>query len=225
MSDGGNEAEIAAALGALRQALVTGVGPDETLDSSQLRDLVAGRLDPRVEAELLDRLGLPLDVRARLTELRGSPTAREIARRHVAGGPALSAAPGIDPLGVTAPPVYHLDGPHGGARPPGVGAEPVFRPGDRLELIARPAGAVSTPPPIALWAGLRDGPLRRVDDAVVQRDGSGVYRVLVPAERVFDAPGRWRLMLVLADEDMAPGRAETTESMVQVLRAWAIYDA
>lgn len=223
MSDGGREAEMAAALSALRVALASGAGPDETIDSSQLRDLVAGRLDPEVEDALLDRLDLPDAVREQLSALRRSKSARDIVRR-IAGGPDPLRA-GIDPLGVTAPPVYHLDGPHGGVAGSGVGAEPVFDVGDRVELIARPSGPVSTPPPLSLWAGLREGPLRRVTEATVQRDASGVYRVLIDAEQLFDQPGRWRLVLVLGEEEMAPGRAETTESLVQVLRAWAIFAA
>lgn len=223
MSDGGREAEMAAALGALRVALAAGAGPDETIDSAQLRDLVAGRLDPGAEAALLDRLDLPADVRDQLSALRRSKSARDIARR-IAGGPD-PLRDGIDPLGVTAPPVYHLDGPHGGVAGQGVGAEPVFGPDDRLELIARPSGPVSAPPPLSLWAGLRDGPLRRVTEATVQRDASGVYRVLADARALFERPGRWRLILVLGEEEMAPGRAETTESMVQVMRAWAVYTA
>lgn len=220
MSDGGREAEMAGALAALRTALVAGAGPDETIDSSQLRDLVAGRLDTAAEQALLDALDLPDDVRDQLARLRRSKSARDMARR-VAGAP--DPALGIDPLGVTAPPVYHLDGPHGGVVGSGLGAEPVFGPADRVELIARPSGPVSTPPPISLWAGLRDGPLRRVEEATVQRDGSGVYRLLIDAATLFEKPGRWRLVLVLGEEEMAPRRAETTESMVQVMRAWAVY--
>lgn len=220
MSDGGSEAEMAAALGALRVALAAGAGPDETIDSSQLRDLVAGRLEPGAEQALLDTLALPAEVRDQLARLKRSKSARNIARR-VAGGP--EPGLGIDPLGVTAPPVYHLDGPHGGVVGTGLGAEPVFSPGDRVELIARPAGPVSKAPPISLWAGLRDGPLGRVEAATVQRDPSGVYRLLIDAAELFEGPGRWRLVLVLGEEEMAPRRAETTESMVQVLRAWAVY--
>lgn len=216
----GREEQMAAALSALRLALAAEVGPDETLDSSALRDLVAGRLDPSEEKRLLDSLDLPPDVREQLAALRRSKSARDIARR-VAGGP--EPGIGIDPLGVTAPPVYHLDGPHGGVAGTGVGAEPVFSPGDRVELIARPSGPVSTPPPISLWAGLRDGPLSQVEGATVQRDGSGVYRLLIDADALFPRPGRWRLVLVLGEEEMAPRRAETTESMVQVMRAWAVY--
>jgi len=207
---------MAAALGALRLALAAGVGPDETIDSSQLRDLVAGRLTPDAEQGLLDALDLPLAVRDQLARLKRSKSARDIARR-VAGGP------GIDPLGVTAPPVYHLDGPHGGVAGAGIGAESVFSLGDRVEIIARPSGPVAQAPPVSLWAGLREGPLRRVEGATVQRDASGVYRLLIDAEALFESPGRWRLVLVLGEEEMAPRRAEVTESMVQVLRAWAVY--
>lgn len=219
MSDGKRESEIAAALGALRQALVSQSGADETIDSSQLRDLVSGRLDTVSEADLYDRLDLPGDVRNRLTELRVSADAREIARRQVAGAP----LPGVDPLAVTAPPTYHLDGPHGGTTPPGIGAEPVFGPADQIEIIARPAGPVSHTPKLSVWVGPAAGALGRTEAATVQRDISGVYRVLAPASALFAHPGRWRIMLVLGDEEMAPVRAETTESMVQVLRAWVTY--
>jgi len=219
MSDDTREAEMAAALVALRQALLTGSGPDETVDSSTLRDLVSGRLDASRADALYEQLDLPSDVRSRLAELQVSSQARDMARRHVIGGP----MPGVDPLGVTVPPTYHLDGPHGGRKPDGIGAEVIFDPGDRVELIARPAGPVSRTPDLSLWVGKTGGALGRVEDAVVQRDVSGVYRVLAPAEALFDSPGRWRIMIVLGDEDMQPRRAETTESLVQVLRARVTY--
>lgn len=204
MSDGEHRS-TEAAFDTLRRALVA-QGPDETIDSEALGDLIAGRLDATAEAELLARLGVE---RSQLVGLRRSAEAL-----HGASGV-------VDPRGATAPPVYLLDGPHGGREGTG---EPVFGPHDRVELIARPSGPVPHPPPLSLWIGRRDGPLAPVTDAKVERDISGVYRVLVPAARLFDAPGRWRLMLVLGDEAMAPARAVVTDSMVQVLRAWAVYD-
>ncbi|MEZ4434857.1 MAG: hypothetical protein R3F65_20830 [bacterium] len=212
MSDGRRDAEIAAALNALRHALVSATGPDETIDADALRDLVAGRLDEDEEAELLDRLALAPEVRARIESLRRSKTDRVLARQAMGA---------IDPLGSTAPPVYHLDGPHGGREG---GGEPVFGPDDRVELIARPAAPVAMPPTLTVWVGRREGPLRPVARQRVQRDDSGVFRVLIPAREAFDAAGRFRLMMVLGDEEMPPQRAEETESMVQVLRAWAVYD-
>lgn len=216
MSDGDRDAEIAAALSALRHALVSTQGPDETIDSDAIRDLVAGRLDARDEAALLDRLALAPDMRALLASLRRSKTERAFDRHLV--GPIGS----IDPLGATTPPIYHLDGPHGGREG---GEDPIFGPRDRVELIARPMAPVALPPSLTVWVGRRDGPLVPVAQARVQRDDAGVFRVLLPAREVFNASGRWRLVLVLGDEEMGPGRAEETESMVQVLRAWAVYDA
>ncbi len=205
MSDG-EQRSAEAAFDTLRRALAEARGPDETIDSEALGDLIAGRLDADAEAELLGRLGVE---RGQLVGLRRSVAS--------AGG-----VPGvIDPLGTTAPPVYLLDGPHGGREGTD---DPVFGPGDRVELLARPSGPVPHPPPLSVWVGRRDGPLAPVTDAKIERDISGVYRVLMPAARVFDAPGRWRLMLVLGDEAMAPSRAVMTDSMVQVLRAWAVYD-
>lgn len=208
MSDG-EQRSAEAAFDTLRRAL-TAQGPDETIDSEALGDLIAGRLDADAEAELLGRLGVE---RAQLVALRRSAAS-------------LGGVPGVvDPLGTTAPPVYLLDGPHGGREGAG---EPVFGPADRVELIARPAGPVPHPPPLSVWVGRRDGPLAPVTDAKIERDIAGVYRVLMPAARVFDAPGRWRLMVVLGDEAMAPLRAmappRATDSRVQVLRAWAVYD-
>lgn len=200
-------AEAAAAMEALRQALVAGTGPDETIDSEALSDLLTGRLDPDDEVELLERLGIEPG------QLRGLRRSIE----HGEADPVLT----IDPLGTTAPPVYHLDGPHGGREG---GGEPVFGPDDRVELIARPSGPVSQVPPMSVWVGRRDGPLAPVTQANVARDISGVYRVLAPASALFDASGRWRIMLVLGDASMAPQQAMLTDSMVQVLRAWAIYD-
>lgn len=216
MSDGERDAELAAALSALRHALVSATGPDETIDADALRDLVAGRLDEDEEADLLDRLGLPEDVRTRIASLRRSKSDRAYARQ------AVGAMGSIDPLGATAPPIYHLDGPHGGREG---GEDPVFGPNDRVELIARPAAPVSLPPALTVWVGRRDGPLKPVPRNRLQRDDSGVFRVLMPAREVFDAPGRWRLVMVLGEEEMGPQRAEETESMVQVLRAWAVYES
>lgn len=215
MSDDERDAEIAAALNALRHALVSATGPDETIDSNALRDLIAGKLDEREEQELLERLGLATEVRAQIASLRASKEDREFARQTV------SAMGGIDPLGATAPPIYHLDGPHGGQEG---GEDPVFGPTDRVELIARPAAPVSVPPALTVWVGRRDGPLVPVSRGRIQRDDAGVFRMLLPAREVFDAPGRWRLVMVLGDDEMSPSRAEETESLVQVLRAWAVYD-
>lgn len=212
MSDPRRDAEIAAALNALRHALVSATGPDETIDADALRDLVAGRLDEDEEADLLDRLGLAPEVKARIASLRRSKTDRAIARQAMGA---------IDPLGSTSPPVYHLDGPHGGQEG---GEDPVFGPLDRVELIARPAAPVAMPPSLTVWVGRRDGPLKPVPKQRVQRDDTGVFRVLIPAREAFDQAGRWRLMMVLGEEEMGPQRAEETESMVQVLRAWAVYD-
>lgn len=219
MIDGNDDAAVAAALNALRDALLANAGADDTIDTLELRALVSGELEPTDEATLIERMGLSPELAARIKALQ--PRSQRPVRnlrpsQPVAGGP----LPRIDPMAVTHPPMYTLDGPHGGrGRDEGL---MVFGPGDQVEVLARPEGPMPHPPPISLWSGRRGETLLQSDEVRIQQDEAGVYRLLVPAEKLFKAEGEHRLMIVLG-EDMTPSRAMVTESLVQILRAKALY--
>lgn len=121
-----------------------------------------------------------------------------------------AAAPEHPPL-----PTYAVEGPLGGVkfvRDDSTAPSAVFLPVSEVQIVLRPAGEVPAAPRLGVFVSGEDGRLRRRSAAVESRPG-GVLVVTATGEALFgEAPGRYRLHLVLAHEaaalDALAGRAE-----------------